>query len=79
MQRSFACCQFASQAAGCAQGDRPLSFWLILMPDVPLFAQVFPLRIHGYDQGNLLDPTQAFDLLLAGDGNMNLNQTFEVD
>jgi hypothetical protein len=49
------------------------------MPDVPLFAQVFPLRIHGYDQGNLLDPTQAFDLLLAGDGNMNLNQTFEVD
>jgi hypothetical protein len=54
-------------------------FRLILMADVPGFTQVFRLRIHGYDQGNLLDPKQAFDLFLAGDGCVNIAKTFEID
>ena len=54
-------------------------FRLILMADVPGFTQVFPLRIHRYDQGNLLDPQQAFDLLLAGDRSVNVTKAFEID
>jgi hypothetical protein len=54
-------------------------FWLILVPDAPGFAQVLPFWIHGYDQGDLLDSEQAFDLLFAGDGCVNVSKAFEVD
>jgi hypothetical protein len=47
------------------------------VPNVPAFAQVFPIWIQRNNQGHLLDSKQAFDLLLARDCIVNV--AFEVD
>src|SRR5208282_1406072 len=52
---------------------------LVLMPDEPSFAQIFPRRIHGDDQCNLLDAQQSLDLLLASNRGMDIPEAFKVD
>jgi len=45
---------------------------------VPGGAEVLPITIRGFDQGDLLHSPPALDLLFAGDGTANFTEHFEV-